>query len=117
MEREPQPIIRHLDNRQDIQLFKRLVKLFGQKMESRILADITKYKGWKKEEAVLDFRKRLVEKVREACLERKDGPFEAITTEVVERKKSPYTEIALLAMLCDYHCDEQLKRIESILGE
>ena len=117
MGREVTPKIRHIDNREDLRLFRRLLKKFANKMADQLVDQIQTFKGWKQEENLAQYRKQLVQTVQEACLERKDPVTNSLQKQEVDRRNDPYVKAALLSMLIDYHIDEQLQQIEGIIGD
>ena len=71
--------------------------------------------GWQNEEKLLELRKRLIEKVKEACYEKNDAAMVALKTNVVNRSLDPYLEIAVLSLIIGYHVSGQVDNLESMI--
>lgn len=110
------PKIRHQYSREDVKMLKRLVTKFSQKMTDYIFEHSNDFVGWREQDNLVDIRKTLTKTVQDACYGRKDAVSESLATNQIDRRLDPYVKIALLSMVCDYHVDDQLKKIEGILG-
>lgn len=117
MGKEFRPVIRHIDNRNDLQLWKRLLRKFGMKVADIFPENLSNYKEWKNEDKLAELRSELLRITKEALEQRKDPVTNSLQKNEVDKRNDPYVKIAFLAMLIDYHVDEQLKQIESILGD
>lgn len=115
--KEATPRIRHT-NQEDTEKLKRLIKLFSRKLESKLLDEARNFRNFTNKDNLLGYRKTLLEKVKQACLERDDDVTALLKSpnNRPDTKQEPYVQIALLAAVIDYHCDEELKRINNILG-
>jgi hypothetical protein len=103
----------------DLKFFKRLLPLFVRRMESHVHSNMENYKGWRSIDSLKESRKRLLELVKKAVLEKQDGLMKGAKEDKPPNlKDNPYIEIAVLAAACYYHLDTQMREvIDSLLGE
>ena len=113
--------VRHLSGakKDDLKFFKRLLPLFVKRMESHINSKMDNYENWRNEDSLKAIRQRLLELTQSAITKRQDGLMKALESDTLPNvKDNPYIEIAVLAAVCHYHLDSQMKDvINSLLGE
>lgn len=109
------PRIVHTDVAGIVRDLQKIFKQFPERATSHARSNATKYNGWKDEAKLLELRKRLVEKVKEACYEKNDAAMTALKTGVVNRSLDPYLEIAVLSLIIGYHVSGQVDKLETML--
>jgi hypothetical protein len=109
------PKVIHTDVAGIVRNLQKIFKQFPDRATSHARSNATKYNGWQNEEKLLELRKRLIEKVKEACYEKNDAAMVALKTDVVNRSLDPYLEIAVLSLIIGYHVSGQLDKIEAAI--
>jgi hypothetical protein len=103
------PLVTHKERTDEDRKLPVLLHTCAKMIDSSLRKDADQYRGWMDEENLLVFRKRLLDALQRACLDRDD--LQGREARGNPGGPDPYLEITVLSMICSYHTNPNVNRV------